>query len=466
MASHLAIAIGVSDYISMEPLPYAKRDAHAVQKFLTKDAKFKQLFYFADDSPNATLNEGITISTQPTFDNLKRFFQMRFAVPFLEPDDTLWFFFSGHGLNYGSRDYLLPSDADPEQADLTAIAIDDIVDCLKRSGTHNIVLLLDACHSEKQQFGQGFGTDPEGVITLFSANYNQISSQVSPLGKGTFTHALIEGWAALADFRNATLDHLYLYLSDRLPKLTRQYNLPAQTPRLQVEPPLAIAAIPLPHAKVRQGLLQRLFLHRQIKSALKGATPLSPIRAISLSNLVMGSVGVAVLFGGIGSTFYQGSNATKPASTKVAKVYPQPKKQTTRDQINPLTAQSNPAEANLDQNGLMRPPKVGRYYAEDPKFSASRREIAKKGTRFCIRKVDGAPAPAVNKQTTISSLSLRRDGYYVDATQEKIRLGAVYTEFADSNTTWQRLETDVDESGLMGDCLTSSRQYMRQAKAE
>jgi hypothetical protein len=80
--------------------------------------------------------------------------------------------------------------------------------------------------------------------------------------------------------------------------------------------------------------------------------------------------------------------------------------------------------------------------------------------------VDGVAAPAASKTALVSSIFHRPDGFYVDATQEKIRLGTGYTEFSDSSTTWQRLETNPDSSGLMGECLSSNQRYIRQAKAE
>jgi hypothetical protein len=456
MARHWAIAIGISDYASMEPLPYAKRDAGALQEFLSNKAAFDRVLYFSDDSPNVTLDEGITVSTQPTFANLKQFFQVRFATPFLQPEDTLWFFFSGHGLNYGSRDYLLPSDADPHQAETSAIALDDLVQCLKQSGSRNVVLLLDACHTPAQKFGQGFGTDPDGVITIFGSDYGQIAGQSPTMGKGLFAHALIEGMQALSEFRNATLEHLYFYLRDRLPKLSRQAGLPAQLPRLSLEPPLALAKVAMPHATGRKGLFQNLFLQQQIKSAMKGAAPLAPARQFSISNLAMGAVGLCVLCAGVGYSLNQGANpsdanptktATKPA--KVVKPVPT------------ATHVDMPPDLEIRQDALARIPRAGKYYAEDPRFSASSREIGKSGARLCIKKIDpGTPA-------VVSSLSLRNDGFYIDATQERLRLGTVYTEFADNKTRWQRLETNVDETGAMGSCLTSkSRFVLRLAKAD
>lgn len=245
MASRWAITIGIHQYHRMVPLPYAKADATAVRNFLLQDGKFDQVYYFADDAPTAIVDEGVRLPTEPTFANLKRFLEVRFALPFLNPEDTLWFFFSGHGLHFGNRDYLLPSDAEPETAETTAIAIDDLAHCLKRSGTDQIVLFLDACHTEEQKFGQGFGTDPDGVTTIFATAFHQTSQAIATLKHGAFTYALLGGFH-LSRRYGGSLRHLYNYLYERLPQLTLRYGDRPQFPRLRANSALPPEAIQMP----------------------------------------------------------------------------------------------------------------------------------------------------------------------------------------------------------------------------
>jgi uncharacterized caspase-like protein len=247
MANHWAIAVGISQYLDMPPLPYAKRDAGAFHDYLAYNANIQKVYYLSDDSRDVVMDEGITASTQPTFDNLKQFLQIRFATPFLTPEDTLWFFFSGHGLHYGNQDYLLPSDADPEAPQGTAIAIPDLVHCLQRSGTDKIVLLLDACHTEDQKFGQGF-TDPEGVVTFYACDFGQASQTINQLRHGAFTYSLLEGLQTLCESPNVNLGHLKRYINVRLPQLNHQYNRPFQQLRASTDRPLGLEEIAIPDA--------------------------------------------------------------------------------------------------------------------------------------------------------------------------------------------------------------------------
>jgi uncharacterized caspase-like protein len=251
MASRWAIAIGIHQYARMVPLPYAKVDATAVRNFLLREAKFDQVYYFAAGAPAAIVDGGVMLATEPTLANLQRFLEVRFALPFLNPEDILWFFFSGHGLHFGNRDYLLPSDAEPEVAETTAIAIDDLVHYLKRSGTANIVLFLDACHTEEQKFGQGFGTDPEGVTTIFATAFNQTSQAIAALNQGAFTYALLGGFH-LSRYYGGSLRHLYNYLYERLPQLTLRYGDRPQFPRLHTDPARPPEAIQMPFPRKRK----------------------------------------------------------------------------------------------------------------------------------------------------------------------------------------------------------------------
>ncbi|MGQ9870100.1 hypothetical protein [Leptodesmis sp.] len=98
----------------------------------------------------------------------------------------------------------MPADGHPDFADSTALSIDSITQYLQNSGTEKIVLVLDACHTETQQFGQGFGTDPSGVITLFSSDYGQISRKLDGLKHGSFTCTLLDGLQTLSKYQNAT----------------------------------------------------------------------------------------------------------------------------------------------------------------------------------------------------------------------------------------------------------------------
>lgn len=452
MARQWAIVIGVNQYSRMESLRYASQDATAIRDFLAGPARFSQVYWFSDDSPDTTIDGGVSLPTAPTLANLRRFLEVRFATPFAEPEDTLWFFFSGHGLNFGNRDYLLLSDADPDDAESTAIALDDLADCLQRCGTRKIVLVLDACRTEEQKFGQGFGTDPEGVITLFGSNFNQTAAEVDEVQHGAFTYMLLKALRPPIRYRGVTLRQLHNYLQDNVPKFALRSGRPPQVPRMHADGDFSLDRITVP------------------------IVPLVPLRQ-ALFTPAAALVGAAVLLGVgvVGYSMYQGSvrnaTATQPkklnsdrsahngnASSSTAQ--PTSSKTDISDQLGSL-------ELNLKDGVPI--PKTGTYYTTMPQASGSRREIGRNGDRYCIRVVNTSTKTATGfrSQVLISSVSLRPDGMYVNATQEKYQIVPTATEMTDSKgVIWQRLKNQIDDTGLMAECLASSQPFMRQTKEE
>jgi hypothetical protein len=461
-----------------------------MQDFWMKEAKFEQIYYFTDDSLETVLDGGVSIPTQPTFANLKQFLEVRFSTPFLRPEDTLWFFFSGHGLHYANRDYLIPSDGIPEVADRTGIEVDGLVDCLRRSGTNNIVLILDACHTNDQKFGQGFGTDPEGAITLFASNFDQISHEVDELNHGLFTYVLLEGFQLLGGYKTATLEHLYLYLSDRLPKINRHFQKPIQIPRIHVDSSLSLDSISIPQIIRKRSLFHLPLSRGKVHSTIRqSATPLiSNTKPLFNPSLILGLATFVILGTGLASyaiyskwlqnpvaSFKNNKELKNNQETGNTKQSPQASKPTRPTPETSISSslgnQANKSDSSsipFDSSNLHIAPKTGKYYSTDPLFSTSRREIDRDGDRICIKIIDGSAGSAISDQpqVTVSSLSYRKDGVYIDATDEKLRLDPVYADITDNKGVWQRLETKANASPLMSDCLQSRKPYINRARGE
>ncbi|MDM9585944.1 caspase domain-containing protein [Nostoc sp. GT001] len=235
MAKNWAIAIGINQYDYLQPLNYAKRDAQLMQEFLGNEAGFERIFFFSDDSPNVAGK-----STRPTRTNLLRILRQLFDNPFMEAGDNFWFFFSGHGIRYADRDYLMPCDGDPEDIENTAIAINFVSERLRRCGADNVVLILDACRNEGKKTGEGIGRQTaqearqQGVISIFSCIPQEYSYEIDALQQGAFTRALLEGLGIQG--KCATVERLDQYLKFRVPELVRQYKNTRQTPYLIAEP--------------------------------------------------------------------------------------------------------------------------------------------------------------------------------------------------------------------------------------
>ncbi|MEH2215058.1 SUMF1/EgtB/PvdO family nonheme iron enzyme [Nostoc sp.] len=235
MAKNWAIAIGINQYDYLQPLNYAKRDAQLMQEFLSNEAGFERIFFFSDDSPHVDGK-----STRPTRTNLLRVLRQLFDNPFMGAGDNFWFFFSGHGIRYADRDYLMPCDGDPEDIENTAIAINFVSERLRRCGADNVVLILDACRNEGKKTGEGIGRQTaeearkQGVISFFSCIPQEYSYEIEALQQGAFTTALLEGLGIQG--RCATVERLEQYLKFRVPELVRQHKNTRQTPYVIAEP--------------------------------------------------------------------------------------------------------------------------------------------------------------------------------------------------------------------------------------
>ncbi|MEH2352310.1 SUMF1/EgtB/PvdO family nonheme iron enzyme [Nostoc sp.] len=235
MAKNWAIAIGINQYDYLQPLNYAKRDALLMQEFLGNEAGFERIFFFSDDSPNVDGK-----STRPTRTNLLRVLRQLFDNSFMEAGDNFWFFFSGHGIRYADRDYLMPCDGDPEDIENTAIAINFVSERLRRCGADNVVLILDACRSLGTRAGEGIGRQTaeearqQGVISIFSCSPQEYSYEIEALQQGAFTTALLEGLGIQGQC--ATVERLNQYLKSRVPEIVSKHKNGRQTPYVIAEP--------------------------------------------------------------------------------------------------------------------------------------------------------------------------------------------------------------------------------------
>ena len=246
MARNCAVIVGINDYDEISPLKYAKSDAERMCDFFMQDlgVSHDDLYFFTDDSPRNAQGR----KTQPTYGTLKSFLGDRFANSFLSAGDTLWFYFSGHGMPCEGRDYLLPSDGNPRSAPDLAIPIGYVTERLRRSGADNVVMLIDACRSDgAKNAGMGIGEEKQqGVITFFSCSPSQVSYEIEDLQQGAFTNALLEALRIQGEGNCATVERFANYLKDRVPQLTQRYKNYAQTPYVVIEPETKLHYILLP----------------------------------------------------------------------------------------------------------------------------------------------------------------------------------------------------------------------------
>ncbi|NMG22403.1 caspase family protein [Brasilonema bromeliae] len=234
MANNWAIAIGINQYQFFQPLDCAQADAEAVKDFLVTNGGFlpQQCLVITETSPPFEDR-----STYPTKENILLLLE-DFAATSWHPQDRLWFFFSGYGVNYKGQDYLMPTEGDPNRVEQTGIEMRSLMQSLHVANL-DALLLLD--------INRAFGTYTDAYVgketielakelqisTILSCQPEEFSHESRELGHGFFTAALLE---ALRYGNGNHLTHLEKYLSVRTPELCQHYWRPTQNPVMILVP--------------------------------------------------------------------------------------------------------------------------------------------------------------------------------------------------------------------------------------
>ena len=201
-----ALIVGINEYESKDipALRFAVRDAAALHKVITdpRSGDFRDEFVvlLTDSS-----------GTPPTAANIGRSLTRLRAQA--RENDLVLVFFSGHGYEEGGRAYLLPTDADLEALDYTAIERDAFVRQIDSIVAKKVVVVLDACHAGGiSRGGKGVGEDAalsgryydqfstsQGRAFIASCSGGQLSWEDEKSGHGVFTESLVRGLAGEAD---------------------------------------------------------------------------------------------------------------------------------------------------------------------------------------------------------------------------------------------------------------------------
>jgi uncharacterized caspase-like protein/cytochrome c-type biogenesis protein CcmH/NrfG len=237
MGNSLAIVVGINEYERLTKLKYAKQDALKIKGFLEEAGEAQSILLCTDDSEPIDGKP-----TRATHTNLSDLLLTGFEEPFLSPEENLWFFFSGHGLRYKQKDYLVPIDGNPRDIDRTCITVDYVTERLSNSGAGNIVLILDACRNASEG-GKGgaeaLGEEARecirerGLISIFACRPQEQSWEEDTLGHGIFTFALLK---ALEEATCATVRQISAFLRREVPALAERYGKPSQTPWMVAAP--------------------------------------------------------------------------------------------------------------------------------------------------------------------------------------------------------------------------------------
>jgi uncharacterized caspase-like protein len=228
MANYWAIAIGINQYQLFQPLRCAKADAEALNDFLVQEGGFvrQRCLLMTDTSPPIGDR-----STYPTKENILLLLE-DLAAACWQPNDYLWLFFCGYGINYKGQDYLMPVAGNPQLIEETGIEVRSLMQSLQMTGL-NTLLMLDINRALGTQADFAVGqeiielAEELQLATILSCQPEQFSHESSELGHGFFTAAILE---ALRSGNASNLTDLDRYLSVLTPELCQHYWRPTQNP--------------------------------------------------------------------------------------------------------------------------------------------------------------------------------------------------------------------------------------------
>ncbi len=199
-----AVIIGVNNYEDKQinDLQFAVADADAVHALLTDS----EIGGFEKNKVKLITD---TSEIKPTRDNI--LLALKFIESGADEKDTVFIFFSGHGIEEDGVSYFIPSTANIDLLSDTAISMERFMKPLKKSKAKAQVLFFDACHSgvrldnkavsgkmSKDAFDYIF-SEAEGRVILSSCKNNEITWEYPEKGHGVFTYFLLDALKGNAD---------------------------------------------------------------------------------------------------------------------------------------------------------------------------------------------------------------------------------------------------------------------------
>jgi hypothetical protein len=226
----VAVIIGNRDYAGRTPdVAYAGNDAKAMRDFVINNLGYRPGNVI--DLRDASLSE-----LNATFGTANSHKGRLYDYVRAGKSDVI-VFYSGHGVPGQSdrKRYLLPVDANPNQAELNGYPLDTLLGNLAKVPARSMAVYLDACFSGESEKGplvratSGLTVQPRlpqsstGMVVVTAAQNDQFASWDEDAKHGLFTKHLLEALRGKADgkeFGNGdgkvTLAELKAYLNEEM----------------------------------------------------------------------------------------------------------------------------------------------------------------------------------------------------------------------------------------------------------
>ena len=234
--SKWAFIIGVNHYQdpSIQSLNFSLADAKALAEALTDPEVGgfppEHVLLMTDDGPNQNL---------PTYSNVTARLREFLTEPGAE--DTLVFFYSGHGAQTQRESYILPTDTQVDNLALTSVPLSYVMIQIGACRANKKILILDACHSGAAKVSGEYMGDAlasalasggTGLVSLSSCTLDEQSYEYGEVGHGAFTYFLIDGMKGAADRDGdgeIVVSEANRYVHDKTYQWAKNHNV-SQTP--------------------------------------------------------------------------------------------------------------------------------------------------------------------------------------------------------------------------------------------
>lgn len=244
-----AVVVGVDEYqrSGVSDLKFAVSDANLFAQALvdTVGVPRDQLFLYTTESK--------TPAEMPRLTNLV--YRLEWLKERVKPDDTVFFYFAGHGVESEGETFLLMDNADNRsKSTLTVSTLNAslLFDLLEECKARDTLVVLDACRNDPTA-GRGSEDNPlteslarglvfkpvagetrtRNLATLFACNVGQRSYEWPEKGHGFFTYYLVEG---LKKQNKVTLGGLSTYVREQVARASASAG-DTQQPTLRYEGP-------------------------------------------------------------------------------------------------------------------------------------------------------------------------------------------------------------------------------------
>lgn len=228
MKRHLFL-LSCETYDSFSPTDYCHADAELIRQTLEA--------YCDYNNTNLISQKGLYVGS-PEADPRKILDELSDVIKASELNDSILFYFAGHGMLHNNDAFLVLPDTNPSDIENTALNLKDINKIMHNNG-RNSFIIFDACHlGESTRDGQEVAFDiaikrSSICATLASCSRNQSSYPINKYEQGAFTYFLCK---AIENWENSTpvyLESLKIKVCDLMEDWTKTKHI-NQTPTLKI----------------------------------------------------------------------------------------------------------------------------------------------------------------------------------------------------------------------------------------